>query len=131
MAASNILFMLLGAAIVYVAVLASALADRIRGLRVSREAAPRERATRSVSTPVLTAVEPAEPLRTPKLRVSREPPKVQHDDNADIVIEALIATKHKKAVVLDAVWACSPSERVTVEEWTRAALRRCVRGAAA
>lgn len=131
----NTLFMLLGAALVAVGVLAAALADRIRGLRVSRDAAPRERASRAPSTPAHSArtaipvIESAElpptPPKQPKL--PRTAPKDASADGDD-VIAALIASGYKKPIATEATWACSAAERATVEGWTASALRRCARG---
>jgi len=63
--------MLLGAALVAGGVLASALADRVRGLRVSRDAAPRDRASRAQAapSPVISVVEAAEaPVKPARVR---------------------------------------------------------------
>lgn len=126
--------MLLGAAFVSIGVLASALADRIRGLRVSREGyAPRERANRVTSMPVAPAPvipvmevrsAPPKPPRVPRV----EPKATGTTDGGDDVIAALVAAGYKKPVATEAVWACGPAERASIERWTRAALVRCARG---
>lgn len=131
----NTLSMLLGAALVALGVLAAALADRIRGLRVSREAA-QPRAGRdkipSARGSAIPVVEPAELLRpAPKVRVSRQESKsapTTSTDGGDDVIAALMAAGYKKPIATEATWACSMAERATIEGWTAAALRRCARG---
>jgi len=142
MTGTSILYMLFGAALVAVGVLASALADRIRGLRISREAAPpRERASRvpPVPAPVpahsvrsAIPVVDVEPLRTAPPKPPRSPraePKVaESTDGGDDVIAALIASGYKKAIATEATWACGAAERATIESWTVSALRRCARG---
>ena len=133
------LSMLFGAALVAIGVLAAALADRIRGLRISRdarEATPRASRAASVpapsaraSIPVVEHSEyrgmpaPAKPPRAP-----RTEPKVPSPEGGEDVIAALVAAGYKKALAAEAAWACSAGERTTVETWTAAALRRCARG---
>lgn len=126
--------MLLGAALVAIGVLAAALADRIRGLRVSRDAVPRERTNRAqVSPAAIPVIEPAEMLRAAptvaKPRQQKVPAGPKTEDGSDDVIAALVAAGYKKPIAAEAAWACSSAERATVEDWTRAALRRCARGA--
>jgi hypothetical protein len=120
--------MLFGAALFALGVLAVALADRIRGLRVSRDMAPpRERAPRAPSVSA-QPVETAELLRStlPKPpRAPRAEPKVASAE--DDVIAALVTAGYKKSIATEAAWACSPAERTTVERWTAAALR-CAHG---
>lgn len=132
MTGTSILYMLLGAMLVAIGVLAAALADRIRGLRIAREAAPRERASRPQFAPaVIPVVEAAELLRaTPaKPRAPRAAPKVQTGtDGADDVIAALVGSGYKKPIATEAAWACSSAERASVESWTLAALRRARSG---
>jgi hypothetical protein len=137
----NAIYMLFGAALVCLGILASALADRIRGLRVSRadradradregrESAPRTaRGSAPPSPRTIPVVEPVEFLR--KSAASRRAPeaKAPFDEGGDDVIAALVASGYKKAQATEAAWACTPSERATVEHWTAAALRRCARG---
>lgn len=136
MTGTALLNMLFGAALVALGVLATALADRIRGLRVSRrDAEPRERTTRAPSVPAQPAyaaipvVETGELPRSPKPRVPRATePKAANAEGGDDVIAALVASGYKKALATEAAWACSAPERTTVEGWTVAALRRCARG---
>jgi uncharacterized protein (DUF58 family) len=117
-----VLYMILGAALCALGVVASAYADRIRQLRVSREIPSRAKIAREVSAPApIQVIEPA-----PKTR--KEPKVIEPSEDADDVIAALVAAKYKKPVAAEAVWACTPAERATVETWTAAALRRCMRG---
>jgi hypothetical protein len=123
----NALSMLFGAALVALGVLAAALADRIRGLRVTRrDAEPRERARREPSVPIQQAIPVVETVKQP--RAPRVEPKVARDEGGDDVIAALVASGFKKPVATEAAWACSAAERTTVEVWTACALRRCARG---
>lgn len=126
----NTLFMLLGAALVAIGVLAAAAADRIRGLRISREAAPRERAPRAPSVPAQQERQAIPVVELPRPTVPKQPkaPPKAANDGSDDVIAALVATGFKKPVAAEATWACSAAERATVESWTAAALRRCARG---
>ena len=131
------LSMLFGAALVAIGVLAAALADRIRGLRISRdarEAAPRRAASVAAHSPRATipVVEHSEYRGTPapvkQPRAPRAEPKVPSPEGGEDVIAALVAAGYKKAIAAEAAWACSTGERTTVETWTAAALRRCARG---
>lgn len=130
----HVLYTLLGAALVAIGVLAAALADRIRGLRVSRrDAEPRERAARAPSVPVHATraaipVVDAELVQavSPKPRTPRPEPKVA--EGGDDVIAALVAAGYKRGIATEAAWACSAAERATVEGWVASALRRCARG---
>ena len=130
---TNALYMLLGAAFVAIGVLAAALADRIRGIKLAREAAPREpRTARTPSAPAAIPVVDVELLRAAPAKPSRTPrpePKVAAIAEAgDDVISALVAAGFKKPVATEATWACTAAERATVEIWTATALRRCARG---
>lgn len=112
---SNVLNILLGAALVSVGVLVAALAERLRGSRAAREAV---RASRAQPAPrVISVVEPS--------RAARAEPS-----GGDDVIAALVAAGYKKATATEATWACSAAERATVESWTASALRRSARGGA-
>jgi hypothetical protein len=110
-----------GAVLVTIGVLAAALADRIRGLRMRRDRA---------TAPARAAVEVIEAelgQRSDRERTPRPGLKVQQAAASD-VIAALVASGHKKPVATEAVRDCSASERTTIEDWTRAALRRCAQG---
>ena len=135
----NTVYMLFGAALVCLGILASALADRIRGLRVSRdsrevgrESTARERGSRAVAASAtrgpIQVVEAAEPPRKPAVTRRAAETKTQAEEGGDDVIAALVGSGYKKAQATEATWACTPSERATVEHWTAAALRRCARG---
>lgn len=147
----NTIYMLFGAALVCLGVLAAALADRIRGIRrLNREAdaewsewaedpvvAPRARRPRPVSAadtifvpdePARAhehAVRAAKPARAPRAE-SKAQPSV---DGSDDVIAALVGAGYKRPIATEATWACGAGERVSIEGWTAAALRRCARGA--
>jgi hypothetical protein len=126
------LHMLLGAALVALGVIAAALADRIRGLKATRDVMPRERTVR-VAAPAIQVMEvvsemPRQAARPP--RVPRVEPKAasKGQDGGDDVIAALVAAGYKKPVATEATWACGAGERASIEGWTAAALRRCARG---
>jgi hypothetical protein len=110
---SNVLFILLGAGLVAVGFLTAALAERIRN-------------------PPGSHISPEAVLLTPPL--SREPPRVSRPETrvppspGEDVVAALMTAGYKRPVATEATWACSPSERETLESWTASALRRCVRG---
>jgi hypothetical protein len=119
----NVAYMMLGAALVAIGVLAAALADRIRGLRIARGRATALREPATFTAPArsddrLDVVEP--PATRPESRLQQV--------TADEVIAALVAAGHKKLVATDAVHGCSDTERATIVTWTRAALRRSSRG---
>jgi hypothetical protein len=121
---SNVLNILLGAALVAVGVLVAALAERIRGARAAREVplrASRVQAPATTRAAVIPVVEPA-PARAQK-------PSAPAGGGED-VIAALVAAGYKKPTATEAAWACGDAERETIEGWTAAALRRCVRGGA-
>lgn len=132
---TNVLSMLLGAALVAIGVLAAALADRIRGLRVSRrDVEPREYTKRGASAIAHAArtsipvIETAELRRTPPKPPRPEPKVAASTEGGDDVIAALVASGYKKPIATEATWACSSAERATVESWVTSALRRCARG---
>jgi hypothetical protein len=111
----NVLPMLLGAALVTLGVLTSALADRIRQLRPARRDDAR--------TP---ARELREPSRAPKQSAEND---LTPQGSGDVVT-ALVAAGYRKAVAAQAVAACTSREQATPESWTAAALRRCAQGGA-
>jgi Holliday junction resolvasome RuvABC DNA-binding subunit len=112
---NDVLHMLLGAALVTIGVLASALADRIRQLRLTRHD------------------DTHAPVHAPVRAATRAPRAKQNDDvlapGADDVVAALVATGYRKAQTMQAVAACAPREQATPESWTAAALRHCAGGA--
>ncbi len=99
---NDVAHMFLGAALVTIGIVVAAVADRIRGLRSTRERVPR---TSSIST---------------KSREASTTPNdvdVQHE-----VIGALVTAGYPKRVVIAATAGCTPDQRMTVESWTRASL---------
>lgn len=106
---NDLAHVLLGAAFVTLGVLVAALADRIRGVRVTRVRAPCAVATSSK----LLAPPP------------RDTPVTADDVQAHEVIGALVTAGFSKRVAAAATTACAREQRATVETWTRAALRRC------
>lgn len=124
-----VLDVLLGAVLVAFGVLASALSDRTRGIRLMRESA-REAAVKTRH--VAESVEPIEPVElSRKPRATRLPKDAAMDDGAEDVIAALIAAGFKKGIATEATWGCTAVERATITDWTRAALRRVAKGSAA
>lgn len=141
---SNVLLILLGAGLVSVGFLTAALAERIRStpeprepppLRNShepRETAPRpqmNRAQRETLIPVIGGAELLRPTAAPRpARAPRTEPKVATSEGGDDVVAALMAAGYNKPIAAEATWACSVTERATIEGWTASALRRCARG---
>lgn len=111
---TNILPMLLGAAFVTIGVFASALADRIRQLRLVHRSDTR--------TPMR---ELREPTRAPKQHAESNPLPGSSD-----IVTALVGAGYKKVIASQAVAACTSREQATPESWTAAALRRCAQGSA-
>jgi len=112
---NDLLHTLLGAALVAIGVLAAALADRIRQLRVaSRSAGDRPPAR-----------------RTPPPVAAREDDQAapESPESGDVVA-ALVAAGYKKTVASRAASACTAREQATPESWVAAALRRCAQGGA-
>lgn len=123
---NEVVHVLLGAALVAIGILAAALSDRIRGVRITRERASVVSATRTSR-----AAPDSDAMPIPRLaraRVLLAESKTQQAVARDVVA-ALVAAGYTKQVVTEAVWGCNSAERSTIEEWTRAALRRCARGA--
>jgi len=129
--------MLFGAALFSSGVLASALADRIRGLRSAVPAPARESRrpvqTHDVVDPSVSS-ERAEPQPRQKPRASGTPlhgvAKVDDAPDAESIIEVVHKSGFKKAIAVKVVNACTPQERATPELWIAAALRRCAMGGA-
>lgn len=123
----HILYMLLGAVLVMLGILAAALSDRLRGICLVREVAPRERPARAA----ISVIEPVEVFRAAPAK--QRSPRVESkaapsSEGGDDVIAALVAAGYKKAIATEATWACGTGERASIEGWTAAALRRCARG---
>jgi len=130
--------MLLGAAFVVIGVLAAALADRIRGLRVAR---PQDRATRSepIAAPEISHARgsrgkaPEDRIAIPIISqgatiISQGPTTDREKTMGTDVVAALVGAGYKKYVAHSAAWSCDAIERASVEAWTRAALRRASQG---
>jgi hypothetical protein len=122
--------MLFGAALVAIGVIAAGLADRIRGLRITRDrAAP----PRNVEPQKLTPKYPAQDVAAPLPKPTREPatkPATRFDGDRlhlATVIAALTTAGYRKATATEAAEACSSVDRSTLEGWTRAALSNAQR----
>jgi hypothetical protein len=140
---TDVVHVLLGAALVAIGILAAAIADRIRGVRLMRGTSGAATQPRS-AVPVHTAVPGTRSVkprgaRASVPRTSSSPSSDRsvsgdaadancHAAVADEVIAALVASGHPKPLATEAVWGCGQPERESVESWTLAALRRCVRG---
>jgi hypothetical protein len=124
-AAIDVLF---GAALVAIGVLASALADRIRGIRAERKT--QERARGVTPQPEPTRRDLALQKSGTSLLERDKPPRASsiRDTIASDVIAALVASGYKRPIATEAVWSCGLHERASIEAWTRAALRRCASG---
>lgn len=103
--------MLLGAVLVFLGVLASALADRIRGIRLHLGRVPRE------------LREPREPREPHEPRDHRVVTDAHRKLRAD-VIAALVQSGFTKPEAAKAVDACPGAVQSTIEAWTRSALRQ-------
>ena len=117
----DILTLSLGASLVSVGVLSSALADRIRGLRIERRMS---RPERQREIPDEIATERTRPARGSGPKMVEDPALTATAQN---VIAVLVASGYKKSLATDATWRCTTVERATTESWTRAALRNCAR----
>jgi hypothetical protein len=144
---NDVAHVLLGAALAAIGVVATAVADRIRGgARRGGNVAPDARPPSialpqpMVRVPVPTSAKPrgvraSVPRTSPSLSPSDTisgrsfPAEVKrHSAIADEVIAALVASGHRRPIATAAVWACNQDARGTVESWTFAALRHCAQG---
>jgi hypothetical protein len=130
---TSILYTLLGGALVVIGVLAAAVADRVRGLRITRERPqvavanlPSRKQDGSAAAEIQHADHPAAIART-RWNVGRKP--AESTAVADEVIAALVAAGYKKPIASEATWSCNAADRATIESWTAAALRRAGKGA--
>lgn len=119
MTGTSVLAMLFGAALVAIGVLAAAIADKIRGVRATRDQAPAQRSIRAPRTIEVVEASPQGDRRSPASRSAAECVIISKD-----VITALVAAGYKRPVAAAAVDACTTAERATPESWTSAALRR-------
>lgn len=101
----DVTHLLLGGALVAIGVVAAALADRIRGVRSTRESVPRAAATTR-----------SKPLATRNTSIAA------NDTTQEDVIGALVSAGYPKRVAAAATAGCTPQQRSTPEVWTRAAL---------
>jgi hypothetical protein len=100
-----------------------------------RETMPREREPHGApaapnSIPVVEHVARYRPSPATPTKASVSPTIQPRADGGEDVVAALVAAGYKKQMAAEATWACGAAERATVEDWTRAALRRCARGVA-
>lgn len=138
----QVLYMLLGAALVAVGIFAAALADRIRGIRLTRQAHARTLADNEMPRFVAPVSAPTKPRARAAVKSSPSPADTifvpdspaavstngkRQSAEADDVIAALVLAGYKRPVATEAVWSCGQTERATVESWAGAALRRCAR----
>lgn len=149
---NNALFLLLGAGLMAIGVLTAALAEHIRNSRQleTRRADTREQERRAPHPSIITIADAPKMPRSPTItraparsqtasdstKMPRFPTVTQAASAArtatpnfgDDVIAALVATGYKRPIATQATWACEEAERVTIELWTAAALRRCGQG---
>lgn len=119
---ADVLYALLGGALVVFGILAAAVADRVRGIRAQQRTT--ERPAAAPRTAVRSEQAEPEPVKLPRPRT-----EVRVREMADDVIAALVASGYKKAEAAEAAWGCGATERATIEGWTMAALRRAGKGA--
>jgi hypothetical protein len=127
---SNVLFILLGAALASVGFLTAALTERIRNPHPARGTAPRTRTNRSQETTVIPVIAPTPRTASPTIAPStpqRPEPRANMEGGSD-VINALIQAGYPRRTATGATWACEAAERASLESWTVAALRRCAQG---
>lgn len=131
MSPTDFLYMLLGAMLVAIGVVAGAVADRIRHRTiVHRDIKPENTIPTARARRAPAPVEPKPEV----IRLVSDPvePRVSLDAiMAKDVTAALTSAGYPKKRAADAVAACMPSERVSLEAWTAAALRRARNGATA
>jgi hypothetical protein len=127
MTLNEIQFLLIGAALVAVGVVASAIGEHIRGWRFAREY--RREARRDDMAPEHKRERRNAPVHgvpvTDVPRDAKPSNDAAHHAMAKEVIAALAASGFPKRAAAAAVAACADHERVTLEIWMRAALRRC------
>jgi len=117
---NDTLHMLFGAGLVMLGVLSAALADRIRGLRLIRERAPRaDSEPAAQAQPRRAAARGSAPMRIPP---AADDGKVA--ERRDLVIRTLRELGYNRRYAEDAVDGCAAEERTTTERWVRAALVR-------
>ena len=117
----NIVYTFLGAALVTIGVFIAALAERVRALGAART-------TRQPSALRTAAPPPPIEVVEAELVAPREGVKQKTRGMADEVIAALVAAGYKKPAASEATWSCTQTDRLTIERWTAAALRRAMKG---
>ena len=148
---NNALFLVLGAGLMAIGVLTAAFAERIRSSRQletgrSETRGQERRAHPSIitiaDTPEMprsptvtrataksqTASDSTEMPRSPTVTRASRASRAATPNLGDDVIAALVATGYKRPIAAQATWACDDAERMTIELWTAAALRRCGQG---
>lgn len=113
---NDLAHMLLGAALVALGVLAAGIADRIRGIKLTRERASSSQERRRPPIDELEKTEAREANHTDATKAM-----------ARDVIRALTTAGYHKSVAAEATWSCDGAARGTLESWTRAALGRAMR----
>ena len=119
MTGTDALHVILGGALVILGVLASAFADRVRSFRIIKDRSERPQIVAEPSR----VREANEVIRQARQAFESSLPG-EHD-----VVAALVASGYKKAVAIEAARGCAATDRVTIEGWTAAALRRAGKGA--
>jgi hypothetical protein len=130
---NDVLHMLLGAALVCLGILATALADRVRQLRLTRSDSPGVSASVVRRNLGITRHPEPKPGELSAVRVVRGPEasaraankRVATIPGSEDVIAALQSAGYKKSVATQAIRACSEQEQRSPEGWMAAALRRC------
>jgi hypothetical protein len=130
---------LLGSLLVVLGMFASAVADRIRGLRARLSALPFAQPEPLVARqpnrriprpfippgPPIASAPPIHGAAPPQVMAAIKSKKSPDEIMADDVLSALVAAGYTKRIAETAVKACIGDERATTETWVRAALRRC------
>ena len=117
---NDVLHMLLGAALVCLGILATALADRVRQLRITRRNSPGAAASiaRRPNLGITRHTSPKAPARAASKPIATVP-------GSEDVIAVLQGAGYKKALATQAALACTEQEQRSPESWMAAALRRC------
>lgn len=117
---NDVLHMLLGAALVCLGILATAAADRIRQLRITRRDSPGAAASvaRRPHLGITRHINPETPAHAASKPIATVP-------GSEDVIAALQGAGYKRAIATQAAIACSEQEQRSPESWMAAALRRC------
>jgi hypothetical protein len=126
--------MLLGATFVLIGVLGSALADRIRGLRVTarRDLQPQRETLKQpqkAGSPVHDGRQRARVQNEFDRRIAIPVVHTVLDTSSEDVVALLVSSGYAKPLAMKAVASCSAQERATQEQWVVAALRRVAGGA--